>query len=801
MPFLAHISEFNGKRIEQTNKQHLIETAELAREKLQPAGFGTTGYLAGLFHDMGKQKKAFTEYLEKIYRGEEVSKGSVNHTFAGAIYILERYHEKDFYECVTSEIIAYAVSSHHGIIDCLNVDGVYGLQHRLDCKKDIEYEETLANYFPEIITEEEMEDLFYKSVREIQDFIQNVVTFCNSKDVLDYMVGLTARLVLSAIVEGDRISTAEFMGSCNLRNKQATKEMWQKELTYFEKKLGEMNQETLINQARTYISNLCKQAAYRPNDIYRLSIPTGSGKTFASLRYALTHAEKYDKKRIIFVIPMLSILEQNSEVIKNKIEDSSIVLEHHSNVIHEKEAGEYMDEYELLTSNWDSPIIITTLVQLLNTLFSYKMSSIRRMQALLNSVIIIDEIQSIPSKTINLFNMAMNYLVKQCKCTVLLSSATQPCLEESKKKLILAKEPDIVPYKEELFKPFQRTIIHNMVTQYGRTIEELASFSMELMNQKSSLLIVCNTKTSALKLYNRIRLLTGDNSKYLVKHLSASMCPEHRQDVLDEVKAALNKSDDRKIICISTQMIEAGVDISFESAIRILAGMDNLAQTTGRCNRSNEYGYLCDVYLVNLKAKEENFSFLKEIEYAQTSTFKLLDHFQRDPEYFHKDLLSKTSVSEYYNNFYSMPEIKKLQNYPVKISDMEYRLWDMLSNNSMMVYKENNTFYLKQAFKTAGTLFEVFDESTSDLIVPYNEEAKRIIADLCSEQASFNPQYLRNVVEQAKRYTIHIFPYQKAKLDDMGMLFQDKEKHFMALRTDQCYSSDVGLIIDNNYIL
>ncbi len=804
MGFLAHISINNNSRREQTNKQHLIETGELARKTLEDIGLGTTGYLAGLLHDMGKHKKAFNEYLEKIYRGEAVSKGSVNHTFAGVIYILEEFHgeDKDYYQNVTSEIIAYAIASHHGIIDCLNVDGVFGLQHRLDCKANIEYEETIINYFNEVVPKEDIENLFNASVGEITNFINNIVETWKTIPNLDTMIGFIARLVLASVVNGDRISTAEFMEEACLRNGQATRKLWIEELFYMEEELRKLQSNTPINRARSQISKLCKEAAYLPHGIYRLSLPTGAGKTFASLRYALTHAEKYEKKRIIFVIPLLTILEQNSQEIKKKIKNQSVILEHHSNVIQEIIVKESLDEYELLSSNWDSPIIITTLVQLLNTLFSSKITCVRRMQALVNSIIVIDEVQSLPGKTINMFNMAMNFLHECCNCTVILSSATQPCLDESENKLVLKPNADIVPYDRELFSPFKRTNVHNAVTQYGMTIEDLTVFSYNLLEEKSSLLVICNTKSSALKLYKRLKLfMDGDDTVYELVHLSASMCPQHRRDVLHKMKENLSRPAEKKVICIATQIVEAGVDISFESVIRLVAGLDNLAQAVGRCNRSNEYGYLCDVYLINLKADEENFRFLKEIEYAQRSTLKFIYAFRNSPEVYHNDLLSDESILTYYRNYYRMPEVKKLQKYPVMLGGVEHRLYNMLSSNELVPGSDDNSYLLKQAFKTAGELFEVFDVSTTDIIVPYNVEAEDIITDLCSEKASFDLEYLRGRVNKAKQYTIHIYEYQKRQLEDMGMLYSDKERRFITLKTRQCYDPVVGLIIENNYVL
>ena len=203
-----------------------------------------------------------------------------------------------------------------------------------------------------------------------------------------------------------------------------------------------------------------------------------------TLRYSLAHAEKYNKKRIIFIIPLLSVLDQNVKVIKDFVPDESEVLEHHSNVVREREMnGEELDYYEYLTDSWNYPIVVSTLVQLLNILFSHQTSAVGRMQALCDSVIVIDEVQSLPKKVTVMFNMAMNFLRQFCNATIVLSSATQPCFEELKWSLRLAKEPDLVRLNQEQLQVFKRAEIFNRIDAYGMDWEQCTKFCREQMEQ------------------------------------------------------------------------------------------------------------------------------------------------------------------------------------------------------------------------------------------------------------------------------------------------------------------------------
>ncbi|WP_312641187.1 CRISPR-associated helicase Cas3' [Hydrogenoanaerobacterium sp.] len=764
---LAHITEINGEEMVQSIASHSFHVADYAANKLGCINLYHTAYLAGLLHDMGKCTAKYQDYLKRAARGEDVVRGSVNHTFCGCIYLLERYHtgRPQGFDTMTCEILVYAIGAHHGQFDCVTLENTSGFEHRLNTDAaEIGYDEAVKSFLSECASSDEIDRLFSLAQDEITTLLKAFsVRFEKKKSQVHFLAGLTARMILSAVIDGDRRDTAEFMSGTKLCYRGGSQDLWAAQIDFFEQKLAGFNAQTPINRARSRFSDLCRDFAAKHGDgIYRLTLPTGAGKTLSALRYALHHAKAHGKRRIIFAIPLLSILEQNSAVIRSYIQDESILTEHHSNIIKTFEEPERLDSYELLTETWESPIIITTLVQLLNTLFSGKTTAVRRMSALADAVIVIDEIQSLPKKATSMFTMALNFLAYGCGATIVLSSATQPCFDETAKPIRYSESADIVPYDPALFDVFQRATVIDKTTPYGMSVEDLADFSAGLLEDVSSLLIVCNTKESALKLYTELKQRCGDCTIF---HLSAAMCPAHRAEALASINSTLKRRE--KILCVSTQLVESGVDFSFESVIRIAAGLDNIAQAAGRCNRSFDFSGICRVYIVKLRQDAEKLGMLQEIATAQRCANQLLQQFAQNPKAYDSDLLSEKSIAQYYRLLFSDHDIKGKFDFPKKLPiGTTENLFDLLADNLRHLERPEfkGRYFLNQAFKTAGELFEVFDESTTEIIVPYNAQADEIIADLFSQKAAYDFGFLKTCIEKAKPYTVQIFEYQHKKL-------------------------------------
>lgn len=791
---IAHITTIDGERVDQTIVEHSRSAAKYAGEVLKNVGLYNTAYLAALLHDMGKAKEETTKYLEKVYRNETVVKGSVNHTFAAVKFIIQRYYHtaKSAAETLTCEILAVAMGSHHALFDIgdpTEVSNKNGLEYRVNFnEKEIEYGESVKNFINEVASIDEIDELFRKACQEVEQIMKKI-----EKNKGEYKAngmfmqfGYLARLVTSAVMEGDRRDTAEFMSGDSFQFFNSNKEFWTEKLEKMNEKLKNFSTDTSINVVRKFISDSCYDSGKKPPGIYRLTVPTGSGKTLSSLRYALAHAAEYEKKRIIYIIPLLSVLEQNAKCIHEYIDDEEIILEHHSNLVSYEEKSEELDNRELLMETWGTPVIISTFVQLLNILFSHKTTAVRRMNSLCNSVIIIDEVQSLPLKFAKLFSMAVNFLAECCNTTVILCSATQPAFETLSPSLHIEAKSELVTLDAEKAKVFQRTQIIRETESRGMSLSELADFASRLIENRDSLLVICNTKSEARDLYKRMKF--GSNEEYALYHLSTAMCSKHREEMLNKIGKVPGK-EGTKVICVATQMVEAGIDFSFESVIRIEAGLDNIIQSAGRCNRGNEWGKICPVFVIRLK--NEKLGPLRTITEAQ-SCFTAVGHELGDDT----DLMSKQFISRYYQRYFNSQDNIREMRYSVKIGknkDIDSYVTDMLS-----MHKNSNDgipYHMRQAFLTAGECCKVFEDNKTDVIVNYDEFSNVCIHNLTSQKAKYNLGYVKGELKKLKPYTVSLFEHELRKLKEDKMVDYHQDSGVIVL-DKAAYNSDFGVSVN-----
>ena len=485
-------------------------------------------------------------------------------------------------------------------------------------------------------------------------------------------------------------------------------------------------------------------------------MPTGGGKTLSSLRFALSHARIHKFEHVIYVIPYLSVLDQTAKDMKDALQfqlNDGFILEHHSNWI----TGENQEEaqsYRLLTDRWDAPIVITTLVQFLESIYSSKSSDLRKFHNMANAVFIFDEVQSLPTKCTYLFNEAINYLHYCTGCSILLCTATQPPLNRAERPIKLSKPEELIQGTQEAFKKLKRTTIIDKTIPGGYSTEALQTFVLEKYREEKNCLIILNTKKDAAKLYLALKKYTDQNEQLQVEliHLSTQMCSAHRLDQIKRIK----ERKQRNTVCISTQLIEAGVDISFGCVIRAIAGLDSIAQAAGRCNRNREDPNGKNVYIVNIA--DENISMLPDIKCGADITYRIL----REGI---SDLLSSAAMERYYNEYF---EKKKNQMaYPVEKMG---NLYDLLSTNGKGVgafHNQNKTQLpaLHQSFQTAGELFSVIEQRTTSVLTPYGEGLT-----LAEEyrKADINNRY--KLMRQIGRYSVSLYPYQINELNKGGAL-------------------------------
>lgn len=764
MEYPAHIRKVDGKKYIQTVEEHCHGVAEIAAELLRDIGLEKTAYLAGMVHDLGKFSENFKNYIEKAADGEKVQRGSVNHTFAGVRFLLEKHSDEQLsrFSDIVLEILAYAVGAHHGLFDCVDDNNNNGFTKRIQ-KEGIDYLNAAQEFLKICCSKQDIEDLLKQSEKEFFPVFNEIEKLADNADAkiqntqITFYIGFLARLILSAIIEADRSDTSQFMNGYSEKTVKNISEIWINCIKNVEQKLSTMPLDKPINETRAQISALCAEAGNLESGIYRLNLPTGAGKTLTSLRYALHHALKHNKKRIIFTMPLLSIIEQNAGIIHEYIGNEDILLEHHSNVIETDETGE-LDKRELLIESWNVPIIITTMVQLLNTLFAGKTSNIRRMQALCNSIIVIDEVQTVPDKMLSLFNLALNFLAKICNATIILCSATQPCFEKTMYPLDKSVKDLITLTKE------QETVFKRVRLEYKGEMdcEELADFAAGILEKNNSLLLVCNTKNEAAVMFN---LLCSKLKDVKAFHISAGMCTAHRKETIKEMQEALENKQ-QKVLCVSTQVIEAGVDVSFARVIRLLAGMDNIVQATGRENRNREFDGLAPGYIVRLKG--EFLKGLSEIEDAKNAAADLLVKYKNNPQIYDDDLMSAKAVNEYYKSLYENVKSGYHDFYIESVRDSILNLMSCNGNVDSEKIPEYNKYFMHQALKTAGGLFTVFDESSIDIIVPYDRGTEIIQEVFAVGDKDY--EKLKSILKEAKLYTVSLFKYQKIKLEEQGAL-------------------------------
>lgn len=521
----------------QSIEAHLKGTGELAETFAAEFGAAANGKLCGLAHDIGKYSDEFQLRL----RGGK----KVDHATAGAI---ECFKIKAAFEAV-------CVIGHHS--------GLPNVGH-----KDADTTES--------------QTFFGRKLRAEQGGIPDYRKNWNGHIALpqDYFrpsgrgfaTAFYIRMLYSCLVDADYIDTETFMnGDAGRGNYEPLSALCDK-LTAYISKWNNPTRE--IDILRQKILNSCIEKASAPRGIFSLTVPTGGGKTVASMAFALNHAVANSMKRIIYVIPYTSIIEQNAKVFRDILGQENVV-EHHSSVSYElsENADEPGYRNALATENWDAPVIVTTAVQFFESLYANRSSKCRKLHNIANSVIIFDEAQMIPSNNLRPCVAAIAELVRAYNATAVLCTATQPAIDEmlleySKKESVVELCPDV----DGMFEKFRRTSFE----KEGRlTTDELVS---RLESQQQVLCIV-NTRKFAQEVYEAL----PSEGRF---HLSTLMCPVHRKQKLDEIRERLKSGKTCRVV--STSLIEAGVDVDFPRVFREMAGLDSILQAAGRCNREGK---------------------------------------------------------------------------------------------------------------------------------------------------------------------------------------------------------------------
>lgn len=795
--FVAHVRD-DGKK--QSLEEHLLGVSSLCKRNAGKLKMPHTGELLGLLHDLGKYSKVFQDYIfsaagllehdDKDFVDSVKLKGKIDHSTAGAQYIWNSLVNcDDLKNQIVAQVIALCIASHHsGLIDCISPDGENVFTGRITKDEEKTFlNEVLTNIDKEIFKKIERNINEAEHTNEIISFIKKLVhKFSKNELLIRFQATLMIRMLFSCLIDADHTDTANFESQeyNNLRNNNAYP-VWETLIERFNEylnKLTSRNTNKHVDDIRKKISEECYKKSDGPVGVYTLTVPTGGGKTLSSLRFALHHAKKHSLDRIIYVIPFTTIIEQNAQVVREILEISNedsgkILLEHHSNLIPEL----MTTQNKILAENWDAPVIFTTNVQFLETFFGSGTRSARRMHQLANSVIIFDEIQSLPVKTVHLFCNAINFLVNFCNSSVILCTATQPLLNkvsQEKGHIKFSKDHEIISNVSELFSALKRVEIINKTKPEGWEVDEIAKFALENAINSGSCLVIVNTKESAKELYHKCK-----NFNINVYHLSTNMCPAHRLKILNTIKEKLKNNE--PILCVSTQLIEAGVDIDFGSVIRYVAGLDSIAQAAGRCNRhgNRPIGF---VYIVN--PSKEKISRLIDIKIGKETTERIL----RETENINFDPLQPDLLEKFFQYYFY--ERADEMSYKVK-SDRDDTLLNMLSINGYAVgeyerkYNKKPDIYFQQSFMSAFDAFKAIDAPTQGIIVPY-EEGEQIICELFSEFA-YEKRF--QLLKKAQRYTVNVFPNVLNKLMEEKVVKSVPDIGVIVLNDKRYYHPEFGL--------
>ncbi|MCM1537665.1 MAG: CRISPR-associated helicase Cas3' [bacterium] len=764
---IAHISD-DGLGREESVAEHTEKTTFLCREKGTRCGLSQVMSLCGILHDMGKNKQAFHDYLCADEHTRHRLRGTVAHASTGAKYIYDLLRDSSGHTKMMGEMISYAVAAHHGLFDNVDAEKTDLFSRKLENIDD--YAEACRHAEQDYLGDYDLDrticcaaDEFDIVWEKMNRLLQRMKPFLmqrkeNGVDPKEkaftckfFLFACLQRLMLSILIDSDWEATSDFMGNINTLSKKTAfdaREVFEKAETDFREFMRKKRQsashafftekEQEIFDARNALQDECIAFAKHPAGIYCLPIPTGGGKTLSSLAYALEYCRLHpETERIIYVSPYISITEQNAKVFRDAVGNSDWVLEHHSSVIRKEKSpdedyrSDKNSKYEI---NWEEPFICTTFVQFMNTLFSDKSESIRRMHRLVNAVVIMDEVQSMPLKCVHTFNYMIQFLNAVCNTNMILCTATQPALDEAECPICYHTPKQMIENAADWFRIFDRVKIDVPEAGQKHTFESLGEEIVKRLETDRSILVVLNTKSAVRKLYDRLKE-QGVN----VKYLTTNLCAGHRNDRIEEIKETLAKKRE-PIVVISTNLIEAGVDISFACVYRSMAGLDSLAQSAGRCNRNGEmaYGRVCVVTL-----EGENTGNMRELQQKTRVTENLIRKYSGGGA--GDNLLMPRWMDEYYRSvyFYESDEM----NFPVKKLDTS--MMELLSRG---FGSGENKHLLHQAYKTAGREYRVIDDDSFGVIVPYGK-GKELIERI---QEADNAGEIKAYIRQAQRYTVNV---------------------------------------------
>lgn len=714
--FISHLYRKDEQWIIQSNDEHSEGVDRLSSRFAGEFGMASWGSVLGLLHDKGKESSAFQQHIKKESGYEPGCKvtGDTHHAYVGGI-IARRIYGKSSDIFLVNQI----VSHHTGL-------------HDYDEMEDILKKEIPA----------EIDTHVLKETLNKPPFVPKPTDFHH-----------LSRMLFSCLVDADYLDTESFMNekSCRLRQNKADLKTLLQRLEKRLNKLKSLADVSEVNVIRNQVQEQCAKKADAPVGFYSLTVPTGGGKTLSSVLWAMMHAIRNGQKRVIIAIPYTSIIMQTASVLRDIFGEENI-LEHHSNIDPERIKDEHLKEkMKLATENWDYPIIVTTNVQLLESMFGNKPSVCRKLHNIVNSVVILDEVQTLPTDYLQPIVDALKTYNRMFNVSFLFTTASQPVLSG----LIEGCNPkasfsgiehieEIIPEEFKLHDKLRR--VRLSIDNEGKSYDEI---SEKLLSHKRVLCIV-NTRMDAREIYRRLP------QEGVTLHLSKNMCPAHISETISLLKASLKDEEQSVIRVVSTQLIEAGVDIDFPVVYRQEAGLDSVLQAAGRCNREGKNG-LSTTYVFSL-AKEHNLprGDMQSANQARLSLEKSSDWF------------APSTMTKYFTQLYCRKE-----NFDRK--DIKH-----------LLYKP-----LEICFATGAKAFHLIEDSAVPVIVCWKDSL-----ELVNHVMQGGPSY--TLMKKLAQYTVNICETDFKKLMGMGVVSEKKEGLFV-VEYQQQYHPKLGLLTDNNW--
>jgi len=677
--YFAHSGTRSDKSDWQTLKDHLHSVAEVAEQNSRYFNANKLSYLAGLLHDLGKYTPEFQARLEG-------SPNKVDHATAGAKVAAEILPPP------WNNLIAYAIAGHHaGLANGTGEgDGRRALKERLNLQ--------FGRELPLLDNQTWKSELAIPSIESLSPQISPNPDV----DVQGFQYVFLIRMIFSCLVDADFIDTDKFYK--NLEGKP----LWRggyPQLAELKLRLDDALAEMIkksdpakkVNQLRKEILDNARLKAQLPPGLFTLTVPTGGGKTLSSMAFALDHALAHDFRRVIYVIPFTSIIEQNAKVFRDAFGDlgDSAVLEHHSNfddrkVANKEGAEETRDKLKLAMENWDMPVVVTTAVQFFESLFADRPSRCRKLHNITGSVIILDEAQTLPLKFLRPVMAAIDELARNYRCSVVICTATQPALREPDFEKGFKDVREIAPEPERLFE--ELSLVN--VSHLGElSDDELVS----RIQANEQILTIVNNRRHAQSLFQTLK----DQETEGVFHLTTLMCAAHRSETLEIIRDRLKPENALPCRVISTSLIEAGVDVDFPCVMRAEAGLDSIAQAAGRCNRER----------------------LREKADSHVWIFKSPD-WRIPPELEGFAAGMRSVLRRGFKNLLGQDAIKAY------FSDVYWRKGDELDQKQLLKACRVGASKLDFPFQKIASDFRMIDSFMLPVFIPYNDEAKALLKEL-----------------------------------------------------------------------